>query len=113
MRTSGDSLTDIRLAELVAALSIATDLGMGQPLEFALCGCVLAMRLGEALGLNDKDLRAIYYQALLRYVGCNAETDTLATLYGNEMALRTDITPVQNGNTQETLSVVMRYVRLA
>jgi hypothetical protein len=34
----------IRLAELMAALSIATDLGMGQPLEFALCSCVPAVR---------------------------------------------------------------------
>ena len=36
----------VRLAELMAALSIATDLGMGQPLETALCSCVVAMRLG-------------------------------------------------------------------
>ena len=28
-------MSDIRLAELMAALSIATDYGMGQPLEFA------------------------------------------------------------------------------
>ena len=33
----------IRLAELMAALSIATDLGMGQPLEYALCGCVFSV----------------------------------------------------------------------
>ena len=38
----------VHLAELMAALSIATDLGMGQPLESALCSCVVAMRLGEA-----------------------------------------------------------------
>ena len=28
--------SEIRLAELVAALSIATDLGMGQPMEYVL-----------------------------------------------------------------------------
>jgi HD-GYP domain-containing protein (c-di-GMP phosphodiesterase class II) len=39
----------VRLAELMAALSIATDLGMGQPLESALCSCVVAMRLVTAL----------------------------------------------------------------
>ncbi len=46
---------DIRLAELIAALSLATDLAMGQPLEYALCSCVLAVRLGEALGLTDDE----------------------------------------------------------
>ena len=44
----------VRLAELMAALSMATDLGMGQPLESALSSCVVAMRLGEALGLDDQ-----------------------------------------------------------
>ena len=47
----------IRLAELMAALSPATDLGMGQPLEFALSSCVLSVRLGEALGLDADELR--------------------------------------------------------
>src|SRR3954465_2920255 len=98
MPHSPNSLTDIRLAELVAALSIATDLGMAQPLEFALCGCVLAMRIGEALKLNDTQLRAVYYQALLRYAGCNAETDTLATLYGDEMALRKEVATIDTSD---------------
>jgi hypothetical protein len=51
----------IRLAEVMAALSLATDLGMGQPLEFALAGCVLATRLGESLGMPPSNLRDVYY----------------------------------------------------
>lgn len=43
----------VRLAELMAGLSIATDRGMGQPLESALVSCVVAMWLGEALKLDD------------------------------------------------------------
>ena len=49
--------------EIVAAFSVATDLGMGQPLEFALCACVLAVRLGDALGMGEAALRGVYYQA--------------------------------------------------
>ena len=75
---NGSEKSGIRLAELVAALSVATDLGMGQPMEFALSSCVLAMRIGEKLGLSDEELRAVYYQGLLRYVGCNAETHIMA-----------------------------------
>ena len=37
----------IRTAEVVGALSLATDLGTGQPLEHALRTAVLAVRLGE------------------------------------------------------------------
>jgi hypothetical protein len=36
----------IRAAEVVGALSLATDLGTGQPLEHALRSAVLAVRLG-------------------------------------------------------------------
>jgi hypothetical protein len=72
----------------MAALSIATDLEMGQPLESALCSCVVAMRLGEALGLDDDTMRDVYYQSLLRYIGCNADTYLMAALFGDELALR-------------------------
>ncbi len=33
------------------------DLSMGQPLEFALQSCVLAVRLGAQIGLTDQELK--------------------------------------------------------
>jgi hypothetical protein len=71
----------VRLAEIVAALSLATDLGMGQPMEFALRTCVLAVRLGDVLGLDERELRDIYYVALLRSAGCTAEAPFEAMLF--------------------------------
>src|SRR5205814_8768215 len=88
----------VRLAELMAALSIATDLGMGQPLETALCSCVVAVRLGEALNLDADTLRDVYFLALLRYIGCNADTHALAALFGDELALRREVAPIDPGN---------------
>ena len=99
----------VHLAELMAALSIATDLGMGQPLESALCSCVVAMRLGEALNLDDQTLRDVYYQALLRYIGCNADTYAMAALFGDELALRHDFAGVDPGRPPDVLGVAMRY----
>jgi hypothetical protein len=55
------SPSGIRLAEVIAALSLATDLGMGQPLEFALNACILAVRLGKALDFSEEALREVYY----------------------------------------------------
>src|ERR1700730_3999751 len=103
----------VRLAELMGALSIATDLGMGQPLESALCSCVVAMRLGEALNLDDNTLRDVYYHALLRYIGCNAETYALAALVGDELALRRDFAAVDPGEPSEVVGLVIRYLRQA
>ena len=103
----------VRLAELMAALSIATDLGMGQPLETALSTCIVAMRLGTTLGLDDDAMRDIYYQSLLRFIGCNAETHLLAALVGDELALRRDFAPIDPGNPPEMIDLVIRYIRQA
>src|SRR5438094_6100212 len=108
---TGDS--GVRLAELMAALSIATDLGMGQPLESALCSCVVAMRLGEALRLDDDTMRDVYYQSLLRYIGCNADTYAMAALFGDELALRHDFASVDPGRPPAVLGVALRYMREA
>jgi hypothetical protein len=39
--------SDVRLAELVASMSLATDLGLGQPMEHVLRSCVLGLRIAE------------------------------------------------------------------
>jgi len=103
----------VRLAELMAALSIATDLGMGQRLETALSTCVVAMRLGTTLGLDDDTMRDVYYQALLRFIGCNAETHLLAALVGDELALRRDFAPIDLGRPPDVIDLVVRYIRQA
>jgi HD-GYP domain-containing protein (c-di-GMP phosphodiesterase class II) len=103
----------IRQAELIAALSIATDLGMGQQIEYALTTCVLATRLGEALGLGESEQREVYYQALLRFIGCNAETHALAALVGDELALRHDYAMVDPAKTSQVVGLLFRYIRQA
>ena len=86
-----DTIVDsspFRLAELIAALSLATDLGMGQPMEYVLRSCALSVRVGETLGLSVSELREVYYLALLRYLGCNAGTHEQAALVGDEVAVK-------------------------
>jgi HD-GYP domain-containing protein (c-di-GMP phosphodiesterase class II) len=95
----------------MAALSIATDLGMGQPLETALCSCVVAMRLGEVLNLDGGTLRDVYYQALLRYIGCNAETYAMAAIFGDELALRRDFAAADPGDPGEVVGLVTRLLQ--
>jgi HD-GYP domain-containing protein (c-di-GMP phosphodiesterase class II) len=103
----------LRLAEVIGALSLATDLAMGQPMAFALRSCVLAVRLGEALGLAADRLGEIYYQALLRYVGCNAETHVMAAMFGDELALRKDFAVIDSADVPGVLRLLARHVRRA
>ena len=48
----GSGSATIRLAELVAALSLGVDLGFGQPMEHVLRQCMIALRLAERAGLG-------------------------------------------------------------
>ena len=45
----------VRLAELLAVLSLATDLGMGQPMEHVLRQCLISLRLAQRMGLGEAD----------------------------------------------------------
>ncbi len=78
----------IRAAELVGALSLATDLGTGQPLEHALRTAVLAVRLGELAGASAKELADTYYVALLHASGCTSNGHEAALLYGDDITHR-------------------------
>lgn len=81
---------NLRLADLIAALSLATDLGMGQPMEKAMRSCLIALGLGRRLGADTDMLSDIYYLALLEHVGCTAHAREWATYNGgDEIAMRT------------------------
>ena len=62
-----------RLAELTVALSLATDLGTGQPMEHGLRTCWLSLAAAEALGLDAATRSCVYYVALLRFLGCTSD----------------------------------------
>jgi response regulator RpfG family c-di-GMP phosphodiesterase len=89
---SGDQ---VRTAEVIAALCLATDLGMGLPFEHGLHGTLVAMRLGERLGVDNETASQIYYACLLFYIGCTA-AEISAELF-EDGALLTHFTPVMFG----------------
>ena len=76
----------LRLAELVAALSLGIDLGFGQPMEHVLRQCLIALRLADHLGLGDGHGRALYYAALLVDVGCHTDAHEQAKWFGDDIA---------------------------
>ena len=49
----------LRLAELLASLSLAIDLGTGQPLEWVIRCALLGARLAEAIGPHRADFQGI------------------------------------------------------
>ncbi|HEX6487369.1 MAG TPA: HD domain-containing phosphohydrolase [Candidatus Dormibacteraeota bacterium] len=101
----------LRLAELIGALSLATDLGMGQPLEQALRTCLIALCLAEAAGLSEQERSQVYYVALLRFLGCTADAHEWAAMVGgDDIAVRAAIAPVLGGTNREFGTHVMPKV---
>jgi HD-GYP domain-containing protein (c-di-GMP phosphodiesterase class II) len=100
----------VRRADFLMTLAYATDLATGHSRDFALRSCVLAMRLAEVAGLDEHTRRAVYHQALLRYIGCNADTHLLAAAFGDEIALRRDLQRIDIGNKSELAETIVRAI---
>jgi HD-GYP domain-containing protein (c-di-GMP phosphodiesterase class II)/DNA-binding CsgD family transcriptional regulator len=102
---------DQRLAELLASLSLATDLGTAFPLEKALRNAVLATSIGRHLGLTEPALSDVYYMAMLRFLGCSAFAHELAAAFGgNDNVFHSTYEPVDFSRPQEILSTTLLHL---
>ena len=88
--SSGPDHSRVRLAELVAALSLGIDLGFGQPMEHVLRQCLIALRLAEARGLDEEARAGVYYTALLINVGCHTDAHEQAKWFGDDIGMKSD-----------------------
>jgi HD-GYP domain-containing protein (c-di-GMP phosphodiesterase class II) len=95
----------------MAALSLATDLGMGQPLEQTIRTCLLALGVAERMGMGADERATIYYVALLRFLGCTADAHEAAAMAGgDEIGLRRAIAPVLGAPDGEFMRGVLPNV---
>jgi HD-GYP domain-containing protein (c-di-GMP phosphodiesterase class II) len=83
----GDQSAGVRLSELMAALSLSSDFGLGQPMEHVLRACLIAVRLAEHVGLDEAERTETYWVTLLATV-CTGESFELAQMFGDEVAFR-------------------------
>jgi HD-GYP domain-containing protein (c-di-GMP phosphodiesterase class II) len=86
---AGGRDSGVKLPEIVAAFSLASDLGLGQPMEHVLRSWLIAARLGDRLGLDPDERGALYYVTTLAWVGCVADTPEVAAWFGDDIGFRT------------------------
>lgn len=99
---------NLRLAELIGALSLATDLGSGQPMERSLRRCLIAVGLGTAVGLDQDQLQTTYYASLLQYVGCTTEAHEIAAVWSDEIAAGEWFAEIASGQPSEAIAAILR-----
>jgi HD-GYP domain-containing protein (c-di-GMP phosphodiesterase class II) len=61
---------DVRLADLLAALSLISDMGLGLPPENAMRSCLVGTALARAIDLDDAEVAEVFYTSLLQHIGC-------------------------------------------
>ena len=101
--------TPLRLGELVATLALAQDNAFGQPLESQLRSCLLATWICEAAEFDEDVRETAYWVALLRYVGCTGHAHEVATVFGDEIAIRAQTLVHDAANPAEVMRDVMAF----
>jgi putative nucleotidyltransferase with HDIG domain len=89
----------LRIAELLGALSLATDMADGFALEKSLRTAVLASRLARRTGCDLPTQRTTFWASLLRFVGCTGFAHEEGRHYsaGDDIGLRRALAMVDFG----------------
>jgi len=101
----------VRLAELIGTLSLAADAGTGMPDETGIRVATLAATIGARIDATRSDCASAFYLALLRFIGCTADSEAAAALFGDEVAFGSETQGVDYGNAREVMPAVLRHVR--
>jgi len=99
----------LRLGEFVATLALAQDNAFGQPLESQLRSCLLATRMCEAAGFEKEVRDTAFWVALLRYIGCTGHAHEVATVFGDEIAIRAQTLVHDAANPAEVMRDVVAF----
>ena len=99
----------LRLSEFVATLALAQDNAFGQPLESQLRSCLLASWICESAGFEADVRETAYWVSLLRYVGCTGHAHEVATVFGDEIAIRGQTLLHDAANPAEVMRDVVAF----
>jgi len=103
----------VRLVDLLAPLSLVTDLGMGQPAEDAMRACYLGTGLARRMGLSEGDASHVFYTTMLRHVGCTASAhEEAAHVGGDELATRPLAFRTDFNSPPEALRLMVSILRI-
>ncbi len=76
--------TQLRMSDLISALSYALDLTEGQPMGHAVKTCLLAMRLADVLQMPVEQKSDLYYATLLKDAGCSSNAARMYDILGGD-----------------------------
>src|SRR5271170_5542996 len=106
-----DPSVQIKLSEVISALSYALDITEGQPEGHAARSCMLGMRLARELRLPTESSSALFYGLLLKDLGCSSNASKMCYLFGSdERAAKRDIKTVDWSRVSRSIRYIARHV---
>jgi HD-GYP domain-containing protein (c-di-GMP phosphodiesterase class II) len=107
--TPSTGLRELRLAELLSALSYATDMVEGQPAGHCVRCCWIGIHIGRQIGLDEQQIWELYYTLLLKDLGCSSNAARICQLYlTDDIAFKHDFMTV-NGSLPQVLRFVLSH----
>jgi HD-GYP domain-containing protein (c-di-GMP phosphodiesterase class II) len=107
------SAQQLRLAELIGALSHALDLTEGQPRGHSQRCCWIGFKLGEAIGYSKDELSDLYYTLLLKDLGCSSNAARICQLYlADDRSFKQDF-KLMDGSLPQALRFVLGHTGLS
>jgi len=105
-------LHELSHADLLATLSLATDLGVGLPAEHGLRACYIGLSIADEAGIARGAQGDVCQALLLKDAGCTSwSTQIAAFIHGDEIAARREMLfERQVGSPRDVLSWALRHM---
>ncbi len=107
MHSGGDE-AEVRIAELVATLSYAADLGLGQPMQHCMRQTVIALRMADLVGATPAEREATFYLGLLNNSYCHADAMEQASWFGDDISFKADAFEALDLSTPRAVAFLLR-----
>ncbi|MGH2905480.1 MAG: hypothetical protein ACRDKI_01780 [Solirubrobacterales bacterium] len=105
--------SNVRLSEVLGALSQALDLTEGQPMGHTARACAIGMRIADEIGIDDPAQRSsLFYALLLKDAGCSSNSARVCAMFGHDdIAIKTDLKTVNYHHLKEALGYITRNIQ--
>ena len=101
MAVDSEARGNVRLADILAALSQALDLTEGQPAGHCLRATYIGMHVGRAMGLPQLQMWELYYTIMLKDLGCSSNAARICALYlADDLKVKHDFKTVSDSLPQ-------------
>jgi DNA-binding CsgD family transcriptional regulator len=101
----------LRLAELLAAVSLASDLAHDVPAESALRDGLLAVAFARLIGWTEPEVSDVFYLALLYHIGCTGAIAAQSRLgAGDDITVRRWMSEADYANRPEMMRIAVTKV---